>query len=265
MKRLWLWLVVLAPLTGVAQPLLWSDEFDQPDGSPPNPSRWTYDLGGSGFGNHELQTYTTRTENVHIENGMLVIEARREDFAGQDGLTRAYTSARLKTSGLFSTRHGRIEARLKIPTGSGMWPAFWALGQDITQSGWPQCGEIDVMENIGREPTVVHATVHGPGYSGGQGLGAPYQLPSGAAFAQDFHCYSVDWHPQRMTFQVDGHTYHEVTPEKLPTGAPWVFEQPFFLIVNLAVGGDWPGPPDATTQFPQRMWVDYVRCYAAAD
>lgn len=233
--------------------LTWHDDFEAPDGSPPSPRRWVYDLGDHGFGNHEWQSYTDRTRNIRQEAGCLVVEAHH-DGAG-------YTSARIKTQGLFQQTYGRLEARIRLPAGQGMWPAFWALGDDIASVDWPDCGEIDVMENIGREPDQIHGTLHGPGYCGAQGISGAYRLPSGQFFYQDFHVYSSEWNDREIAFQVDGQTYHRVRRQDLPSGAPWVFDHPFFLILNLAVGGDWPGPPDASTVFPQRMLVDWVRVY----
>lgn len=241
--------------------LVWSDEFNTPNGSAPDPQKWTYDLGGKGWGNQELETYSNRPQNVYIHNGMLVIQARKETLAGKDGVARDYTSARLKTRGLFSQTYGRIEARIKIPSGQGLWPAFWMLGDDVDKAGWPRCGEIDIMENIGREPSVVHGTIHGPGYSGARGISAAYSMPGGGRFADDFHIYAVEWRPQEIQFFVDGNLYTTVLPTNLPHGARWVFDHPFFIILNVAVGGGWPGNPDATTTFPQTMEIDYVRVY----
>lgn len=241
--------------------LVWSDEFNGPDGSAPDPHKWTFDLGGKGWGNQELETYTARPQNVFIQNGMLVIQARKETFTGKDGAARNYTSARLKTQGLFSQTYGRIEARIKIPHGQGLWPAFWMLGNDAAKTGWPRCGEIDIMENIGREPSIVHGTVHGPGYSGAQGVSAAYTLPGGGRFTDDFHIYAVEWQPHQIQFFVDGNLYTTILPTSLPPGARWVYDHPFFIILNVAVGGGWPGNPDATTTFPQTMQVDYVRVY----
>ena len=244
--------------------LIWSDEFNSPDGSAPDPHKWTYDLGGKGWGNQELETYTDRPQNVYIQDGMLVIQARKEPYTGKDGVARDYTSARLKTQGLFSQTYGRIEARIKIPYGQGLWPAFWMLGDDSAQAGWPRCGEIDIMENIGREPSTVHGTIHGPGYSGGKGISAAYELPGGGRFADDFHIYAVEWQPHKIQFFVDGNLYATVLPTSLPPGARWVYDHPFFIILNVAVGGGWPHNPDATTTFPQTMQVDYVRVYDLA-
>src|SRR5437879_5905574 len=166
--------------------LSWSDEFSRADGSSPDATKWTYDLGGGGWGNQELQSYTSRPQNVQIQKGNLVITAQQETFTGADGITRNYTSARLKTQTLFARAYGRFEARIKIPKGQGIWPAFWLLGADIPTVGWPRCGEIDVMENIGREPSIVHGSMHGPGFSGGASLTAGYTLTGGPAFADAF-------------------------------------------------------------------------------
>jgi beta-glucanase (GH16 family) len=244
--------------------LVWSDEFNQADGSAPDPQKWTFDLGGKGWGNQELETYTSRPENVYIHDGMLVIQARKEKFTGNDGVARDYTSARLKTQGLFSQTYGRIEARIKIPYGQGLWPAFWMLGNDEGKVGWPKCGEIDIMENIGREPSMVHGTVHGPDYSGGKGVSAAYSLPRGERFAAAFHTFAVDWRPRQIQFFVDDNLYTTILPTSIPPGASWVYDHPFFIILNVAVGGAWPGNPDATTTFPQTMQVDYVRVYKLA-
>ncbi|MCS7090555.1 MAG: glycoside hydrolase family 16 protein [Verrucomicrobiota bacterium] len=245
--------------------LVWADEFEGPDGSRPNPEWWTFDLGGGGWGNNELQTYTDRTRNCRIERGLLVVEAHRETYTGADGITRNYTSARLKTQGRVAFRYGRIEARIRVPRGQGLWPAFWMLGTNFPSVGWPQCGEIDIMENIGREPGTVYGTLHGPGYAGGNAVGGRYTLPHGAALADDFHVFAVEWETNRMRWFIDDILYFTATPASLPVGRTWVFEQPFFLILNVAVGGNWPGSPDATTVFPQRMLVDHVRVYERED
>ena len=253
---------LLSGLTAVAQPgtgwsLVWSDEFSQANGSSPDATKWAYDIGAGGWGNNELQHYTSRTNNARIENSNLVIEARQENYSGS-----GYTSARLKTQNKTSWTYGRIEARIKIPRGQGIWPAFWMLGTNIPSAGWPACGEIDILENVGREPTVVHGTVHGPGYSAGASVGGAYSLWNNVAFADDFHVYAVEWTTNRIKWFVDGSQFFSVNPASLPGGATWVFTQPQFLLLNLAVGGNWPGNPDGTTTFPQRMVVDYVRVYA---
>jgi beta-glucanase (GH16 family) len=258
-------LPVVPSQADTAWTLVWSDEFSQPDGSAPDATKWNHDLGGNGWGNNELQTYTSRTNNARIESGQLVIEARAETYTGTDGIQRNYTSARLKTQGLWACLHGRIEARIRVPRGQGIWPAFWMLGTNIASVGWPGCGEIDIMENIGREPSTVHGTIHGPGYSGAGGIGAAFNLAGGAPFADDFHVFAVEWTTNLLRWYVDGQLYFNATPGSLPAGSTWVFTQPQFLILNVAVGGDWPGYPDGTTTFPQRMTVDYVRAYAPAD
>ncbi|MHB8523375.1 MAG: glycoside hydrolase family 16 protein [Limisphaerales bacterium] len=242
--------------------LVWADEFNGPDGSAPDPAKWVYDLGGNGWGNNELETYTARRENSRLEGGRLVIEARRESFVGGDGRRRDYTSARLKTLGKAAWTYGRVEARIKVPAGQGLWPAFWMLGANIKQAGWPNSGELDIMENIGREASVVHGTAHGPGYSGGGGIGKPFALPAGRRFADDFHLFALEWQPAKLQWSVDNQVYFTLTPKDLPKGTRWVFDQPQFLLLNVAVGGSWPGAPDAATIFPQQMLVDYVRVYA---
>lgn len=241
--------------------LAWSDEFDGPEGSAVDPSKWSFDIGGNGWGNRELQTYTNRTVNAQLSGGSLVIQALKETFTGPDNIQRNYTSARLLTKTKFTQTYGRFEARIKIPYGQGIWPAFWMLGNDIDTNGWPNCGELDIMENIGREPSIVHGTIHGPGYSGANGITAAYSLTTPQKFSEAFHTFAVEWEPNVIRFYVDGLLYKTRTPADLPPGSAWVFNHPFFLILNVAVGGDFPGNPDATTVFPQNMKVDYVRVY----
>lgn len=245
--------------------LVWSDEFNGPNGSAVDASKWVSETGGGGWGNDELESYTARLENAVQENGNLVIKVRQEKYTGKDGVARDYTSARLKTLGRFSQTYGRFEARMKIPRGQGIWPAFWMLGVDIDKPGWPACGEIDIMENIGKEPALVHGTIHGPGYSGANGIGSPFALPAGQRFADDFHLFAVEWEPNAIRFYVDDHLYATRTPADLPKGTKWVYDHPFFLLLNVAVGGGWPGNPDATSVFPQTMLVDYVRVYERAE
>jgi beta-glucanase (GH16 family) len=241
--------------------LTWSDEFAAADGSRPDESRWSNDIGGGGWGNQELETYTSRAENATIQHGELVITARAEHFTASDGVPRDYTSARLKTEGRFTQTYGRFEARVQIPRGQGMWPAFWLLGANASSAGWPGCGEIDIMENIGREPTTVHGTFHGPGYSGGSAIGAAFQSADGKPFADAYHVYAVEWDQAEIRWYVDDHLYETRKPSDLPGGSRWVFDHDFFIIINVAVGGSWPGNPDKTTIFPQQMKVDYVRVY----
>src|SRR5581483_3638879 len=241
--------------------LVWSDEFNGPHGSPIDSSKWTLESGGNGWGNDELEYYTARPENSFQQDGNLVIQAIQEKYTGADGVTRDYTSARLKTEGKFTQKYGRFEARIKIPQGQGIWPAFWLLGDDIGKVGWPKCGEIDIMENIGKEPSTIHGTIHGPGYSGGKGPSAAYAQPGDERFAADFHVYAVEWEKKAIRFYVDDHLYATRTPADLPKGTKWVYEHPFFVILNVAVGGGWPGNPDSSSVFPQTMLVDYVRVY----
>jgi len=245
--------------------LAWSDEFNGPAGSPVDTTRWTFDVGGGGWGNNELEYYTDSTRNASADGaGSLRITAIKETLSRK--VARCwygqcqYTSARIKTKAKFEQAYGRFEARLKLPYGQGIWPAFWMLGANIDTAGWPNCGEIDIMENIGREPSMVHGTLHGPGYSGANGVGASYTLAAGR-FADDFHTFAVEWEPGVVRWYVDGQLYQTRTPSDLPAGSPWVFDRPFFMLLNVAVGGHWPGSPDATTVFPQTMLVDYVRVY----
>ncbi|MCM3901486.1 MAG: glycoside hydrolase family 16 protein [Pyrinomonadaceae bacterium] len=240
--------------------LVWSDEFNGPSGAAVDSTKWTAEVGGWGWGNNELEYYTNRTANAHQSDGSLVIKAIKERFTGPDG-TREYTSARLITKNKFSPQYGRFEARIKVPYGQGIWPAFWMLGNDIDTAGWPQCGEIDIMENIGREPSIVHGTIHGPGYSGADGLGSSFTLPNNQRFADSFHAFAVEWEPSIVRFYCDGILYKTLTPADLPAGRTWVYDHPFFILMNLAVGGNWPGSPDATTVFPQSLLMDYVRVY----
>ena len=243
--------------------LVWSDEFEGAAGTPVNDENWTAEIGGSGWGNNELEYYTDRAENASLDGeGNLAIVAQQESLgnACHYGLCD-YTSARLISRGKVELTYGRVEARIRVPHGQGIWPAFWMLGSDINQVGWPQSGEIDIMENIGREPKIVHGTVHGPGYSGAEGVTGGYQI--GEGFADDFHVFAIDWDPGIIRWYVDGNLYHVVTPADLD-GDEWVFDHDFFLLLNVAVGGNWPGMPDATTNFPQTMLVDYVRVYTLA-
>ena len=255
----------LQPPPPASYKLSWNDEFNGADGSSPDASKWTYDtgVGGNGWGNNELETYTNRTQNAQIKGGNLVITAVKETYADpSDGVTRNYTSARLKTQSLFSQAYGRFEARIKIPAGQGMWPAFWMLGNDISSVGWPKCGEVDIMENIGKEPDTVHGSLHGPSTIGHTSdTTAPFSLPAGQKFADDFHLYAVEWEPGTIRFYVDSTLYATFNSSQWPAGGTWVFDHPFFIILNVAVGGSWPGSPDNSTVFPQQMLVDYVRVY----
>jgi beta-glucanase (GH16 family) len=232
--------------------LVWSDDFNGTAGTAPDPAKWTYDLGGGGWGNGEFQTYTNRPENVSLDgDGKLVITAIRN--AGP-----TYTSARIKTKGLFEQKYGRFEARIKTPTGPGIWPAFWMLGGNIDQVSWPQCGEIDIMEQKGQQSFVTYGSVHGPGYSGGNAITKPYGLTTGR-FDADYYIYAVEWGENYIDFFVNDFLYKRVTPSDV-TGQ-WVYNQPFFMILNIAVGGNFVGFPTDGTPFPQSMYIDYVKVY----
>jgi beta-glucanase (GH16 family) len=243
---------------GAGWRLVWSDEFEGPTGSAVDATKWTFDLGNNnGWGNNELEDYTSRTDNAALDGtGNLVVTARKESLGGQ-----SYTSARLLTQGKASWTHGRFEARIKIPFGQGLWPAFWMLGDNIGTAGWPACGEVDIMENIGREPAIVHGTMHGPGYSGANGIGGPLALTGAGRYADVFHVFAVEWEPNAIRWYVDQTLYFSTKPASIPAGTIWAYDHPFFLILNVAVGGGWPGSPDGTTVFPQTMTVDYVRVY----
>lgn len=230
--------------------LIWHDEFD---GEAIDTNNWTYDLGAGGWGNGEAEYYTSRPENARLENGMLVIEARQEKF--EDSY---YTSARLKTQGLQSFQYGRMEARLKVPSGKGLWPAFWMLGSNFNGNNWPDCGEIDIMEYIGKEPDLIFGTLHGPGYSGA--LGFSQWNRQTYNIADDFHTYAIEWEPDQIRWFYDGVQYHTVSRTDIGD-REWVFDQPFFFIINLAVGGQLPGPVGLDTVFPTQLYVDYVRVY----
>lgn len=237
--------------------ILFEDDFSGPAGSLPDPAKWGFDV-GTDWGNAQLEYDTDRPENASLDGeGHLVITARREAYEGS-----AYTSARVTTAGKFEPTYGRIEARVKLPTGQGIWPAFWLLGADIETVGWPETGEIDILEFRGQEPNVMHHSVHGPGYSAGGAITRRYEFPGGR-LDTDFHVYAVEWTTDSIEWFVDGERFFGITPESLP--GRWVFDHPFYLILNVAVGGGFVGPPDASTSFPQEMIVDWVRVYEPID
>ena len=233
--------------------LTMQDEFDA-DGLV-DASIWANDIGNgeNGWGNNELQYYTDRPENVTVQNGKLLITARQESFEGS-----SYTSARLLTKDLFKQRYGRFEARIRLPYGQGIWPAFWMLGADIDENPWPAAGEIDIMEYRGQNPTVILGSVHGPGYSAGEAISKAYTLKNDR-FDTGFHIFGIEWAPEYVNFYVDDVLYNQITPQDV-TGT-WVFDKPFFILMNLAVGGSFVGSPNEETVFPQTMLVDYVRVY----
>lgn len=236
--------------------LVWQDNFDT-DGAP-DASKWTYDIGTgvNGWGNNELQYYTARPENVVVQNGMLEITAIKESYMGS-----GYTSARILTKGLFDRTYGRFEARIKLPWGQGLWPAFWLLGDDSGGTViWPQIGEIDIMEYRGQEPTVIHGSIHGPGYSAGNAVTKEYELTNDR-FDTGFHVFGIEWGPNYINYYVDDVLYNQITPEDAE--GEWVFnDNTFHIILNMAVGGTFVGLPNNNTVFPQKMYVDYVRVYA---
>ncbi len=230
--------------------LIWSDEFE---GDSLDLSKWNFDIGTGedGWGNQELQSYTNNPANISLDGqGHLVITAI------QDG--NRFTSARINTQGLFSQQYGRFEARLKTPFGPGLWPAFWLLGDNIETVGWPQCGEIDVMELRGQEPHTIHGSIHGPGYSGGNPVSRNYTLINDR-FDNDFNEFAIEWDADKIDFFVNDYLYQRI--ENTDTPGEWVFDQPFFILLNVAVGGNYVGFPTAQTPFPQKMIVDYVRVY----
>jgi beta-glucanase (GH16 family) len=232
--------------------LTWSDEFD---GRKIDTSNWTYDLGGGGWGNGEMQTYTDSANNARVEDGMLVITAQKETLES-GGFN--FTSARLKTQGLQTFQYGRIEARIKVPPGAGLWPAFWMLGENFPVVGWPDCGEIDIMEYVGREPDLIIGTLHGPGYSGALGLSQWNRQTFD--IADDFHTYAIEWDENQISWFFDGEKYSTFTREDVGN-RPWVFDQPFFIILNVAVGGTLGGIVAADTEFPAQYLIDYVRVF----
>ncbi|AZK47907.1 RICIN domain-containing protein [Paenibacillus lentus] len=230
--------------------LIWSDEFD---GSSLNTTNWTAEIGtgSGGWGNNELQYYTDRPQNLQVTGGNLVITALKESYGGMN-----YTSARIKTQGLRNFTYGKVEARIKLPSGQGLWPAFWMLGSNITTVGWPACGEIDIMERVNNNP-FVNGTVHWD--ANGH---AEFGRTSGSLDFSQYHTYSIEWDPNYIRWFVDGVQYNEFYIAN-GTGNTEEFQKPFFLLLNLAVGGNWPGSPNASTPFPAQMLVDYVRVYQA--
>lgn len=233
--------------------LVWQDEFEGPAGQMPDSTKWTYDI-GTDWGNAQLEYDTDRLENVSLDGeGNLTIVARQESYEG-----RAYTSARILTRGKYEMTYGKIEASIKLPWGQGIWPAFWMLGNDFETAGWPACGEIDIMEYRGQNVTQVMGTVHGPGYSGSNGVGASYDIVQDR-FDTGFHTFTLEWGVDYLKWYVDDMIFQTITPDDLP--GDWVFDHPFYLILNVAVGGNFIGSPNQYTVFPQTMHIDYVRVY----
>lgn len=255
--------------------LVWADEFN---GSRIDLSSWSYETTGTGWDhawNSELQDYRDDGEggdNAFVNDGCLVIKAIRVNDANQYG---SYTSARLTTKKRHSFQYGRIAARMKLPAGQGSWPAFWMIGDDMDSASWPRCGEIDIMELAGglhdhngifpdsRNNWTIHGTLHGQGYSGDKGITGACSLPGRQRFDEAFHVFEVEWDSRGISWLLDGRPCHRVTKSDVMKvrNAVWSFDQPFFIIVNLAVGGGWPGNPDRTTSFPMCMYTDWIRVY----
>jgi beta-glucanase (GH16 family) len=241
--------------------LVWSDEFTGDAGTSPKAENWRFDVGTGidGWGNKQWEYDTARPENASLDGqGNLAITAIREEYQG-----KSYTSARLNTKNLFTHTYGRFEARIKLPKGQGLWPAFWLLGADIDASGWPQCGEIDIMEYRGQEPQRVTGSLHGPGYSGGGAVTGSHDLPAGTFFDDDFHVFALEWTPDWIAWELDGAVWQVVVPNGIPATGTWVFDHPFYILLNVAVGGNYVGNPDPAA-FPAVTKVDYVRVYERA-
>lgn len=244
------------PLSYPGFHLVWNDEFD---GAALNTDDWNYEIGDGcpgncGWGNEELQYY--RQENLRMVEGHLVIEARRQNFGGKQ-----YTSSRITTQDKQEFKFGRVDIRAALPQGQGLWPALWMLGANFSDIGWPACGEMDIMELVGHIPNRVHSTVHfGADLSQHDFVGSSVTLPGGAKFADEFHVFSMNWTQNQVQFLMDNQIVLTINPASL-NGQPYPFNDPFFFVFNVAVGGEWPGDPDGTTPFPQRMIVDYVRVF----
>ncbi len=238
--------------------LVWNDEFN---GQNLDLTKWNYEVNGQGGGNDELQYYTAREENSYVKNGNLHIIAQKETYTGPDG-TRQYTSARIRTLNKGDWKYGRFDIRAKLPEGQGLWPAIWMLPSEWKYGGWAASGEIDIMEILGQQPAKVFGTIHyGGTYPNNQHSGGNYTLPAGT-FADSFHVFRLDWEPEEIRWYVDDHLYVTKTQWYSEGGEyPAPFDQKFHLLLNVAVGGNWPGDPDSTTVFPQTMQVDYVRVY----
>jgi beta-glucanase (GH16 family) len=252
-----------SPAATQAEKLIWSDEFDGAAGTSPDAANWNFVTGGDGSGNNELQCYTTAPGNVSLDgSGDLVITAiRQPGHICADGKKNDYTSARLTTANKFTTKYGRMEVRAKVPTSSGSWPAFWALGANKPTVGWPEAGEIDVMEVVGKQPSVVHGTLHGP-KADGTPTSVSTSIDTGSDLAGTFHVFGAEWTPTQITFTLDGKAYGTVSKDTFEkAGGKWVFTQSFYLLLNLAVGGDFPGNPVDGSPWPQSYTIDYVRVY----
>lgn len=244
----------------------WSDEFNGTVGAPPDAAHWAYDTGDNGWGNNELENYVRDTEHAHIAadpdasggKALQILITRKGP-----GVARGnFESARLLTRGKFAFQYGYIEARVRMPYGQGLWPAFWLLGANLSDPGvgWPNCGEMDIMESKGSKPGWNASSLHGPGYSGAGCLTGAYTLPAGQEFKDKYHIFGLLWKRDFVQFSVDGIPFETRTPADIP-GKTWAYNHPFFVILNAAVGGDFTGSPNAATVFPQKMLVDYIRVY----
>lgn len=242
--------------------LVWADEFGGAAGQFQNAAGWTIATGGGGWGNNELQCYTTSRENAATNGqGQLVISALHTPLhLCTDSHLNNYTSARLTTQRSFSVTHGRLEIRAKLPSGAGAWPAFWALGSNLWSVGWPRCGEIDVMEYTGNRPTVTTSAAHVAAYDGSHWY-ASRTSPTSTTLSSTFHVYAVEWTSSSLTFYRDKTVIGTITRTEVTKHGPWPFDKPFYLLINLAVGGTYAGPVPSTTAFPQRYVIDYVRVY----
>lgn len=257
-------LMAAARLGAVTPQLVWDDEFNGPANSGPDPTKWNYDLGVGdppGWGNNELETYTNSRDNSLIVADPDATDGKALAIRAQDS-GGTYTSARIQTASTFTFTYGRLEARAKVPAGIGCWPAFWALGADNPTVGWPACGEIDVMEWVGQTPSHIKGSLHATGYSGDNSLNADCVLPNSESYSDAYHVFAVDWYADQIIFSMDGVVYEVRKQSGIPAGSSWPFDAPFFIILNFAIGGNWPGPPDASTVFPQDYRVDYVRVYS---
>jgi beta-glucanase (GH16 family) len=238
--------------------VVWQDEFEGPAGTPPDPTRWNHETGEDMWAPKELQHYTDSTNNAALDGeGHLVITGRQEPTG-----TKMYSSARLNTKDLFERTYGRFEARMRSGKGRGLWPAFWMLGNDLDEAGWPSAGEIDIMEQRGSELRSNYGSLHGPGYSGTVDVYTAHIGAVSDGTDTSFHDYAVEWDPGNVIFLIDNVPYFQLTPARRPPYARWVWDHPFFMILNLAIGGDFAGPPDALTVFPQSITIDWVRVSA---
>ncbi len=242
-----------SPLEREGWTLVWQDEFTDPE---LDTTKWNYEVNGDGGGNNELQYYVRSQANTYMRDGKFVIKAMRQDYKG-----KPYTSGRVNTKYKGGWKYGRFDIRARTPVQQGVWPAIWMLPTDYVYGGWPQSGEIDIMETVGHKPSTLHGTLHyGPPWPNNKHIGGSIDLPKGQTFEDEFHVFSCEWDENEIRFYLDDSLYSSRVPADL-SPHPWPFDQTFHIILNLAIGGNWPGPPDETTVFPKYMFVDYVRVY----